>query len=314
MNDMVENTMKKATRSRLSALTLLVTLLVAAPAFAQDSGETPAESVETPAESVETEEQGDAEAEEEGADDVAEAPDDSGSEEATSEPDDASTANTVTLPSSSDPLEGELQRYWSSDRDLATIEDKLFTRDGKIGIGIHTGLMSSEPFWWYLPVGLRASYNFSDQAGVEVGGQYLIANKTDLLGFFESRNVETFDPDTDLEDKMMWRANASFVWSPLYGKWAFLNNKITHFDFNLAVGAGVVGVNRPNVERTEASSAIEPELVFGPGAHFFLTENWLLRADGRFYVYRGAETDTTTGFFDRLQMPIEFLLGGTYLF
>lgn len=323
MNDMFEKTMKMAHRSRLGTITILLAMMVSAPAFAQDpapEGE-PAEATTTDGDAA-AEAEGEAEgaAEAEGADaegdDAAAADEPDASDETEGEEPEAAVASSdeVSLPEGQDPLGNELQRYWSSDRDLATIENKLYRREGKIGVGVHVGLMSTEPFWWYLPVGGKASYNFSDQAGVEVSGQYLLASKTDLHNFIEGRGVETFDASTDLDDQMVWRANATFVWSPLYGKWAFLNNKLTHFDFNLVVGAGVVGVDRPSPDRTSSSSAIEPELVFGPGAHFFLTENWLLRADGRFYVYRGAETDTTSGFFDRLEMPIEFLLGGTYLF
>lgn len=313
---MVENTMNKMKRNGLGAACLLFVLLASAPVAAQTPE--PAEPAAEETAADETAEAAEGEASSEG--EVAEEEAAEGEEateggESDSESTDATTESAPAPPATTpDPLGGELERYWSTDRDLDSLANKLYTREGRFGVGIHVGMLSSEPFWWYLPVGGRLTYNFTDQAGVEVGGEYLLANKTDLHNYFDSRGNEAFDSDTDLEDKMIFRANATFVWSPLYGKWSFLNNKLTHFEFNLAVGAGVVGVNRPNPERTEASSAIEPELVFGPGAHFFLTENWILRADGRFYVYRGAETESSPGFFDRLQMPVEFLLGGTYQF
>lgn len=238
------------------------------------------------------------------------------------------------------PLAEELDNYWSVDRDLPVIQDKLYERKGRFGVGLYAGLMSSEPFYWYLPVGGRLSYFFSDHAGIEVGGQYLggsgqdagpLANETEITGFFRDRVGESFDPTTDLEDRFMWRANASIAWHPLYGKWSFLNNKLSHLDFNLVLGGGAVSVVRPNFERTESSVVVTPEVVFGGGVHFFLSQHLTLRADGRFYAYQGADIPSTRSgydaqeqdltalgenpnFFKRIQVPSEFLLGVTYLF
>lgn len=237
----------------------------------------------------------------------------------------------------SDPLGEELDNYWSTDRDLPVVQERLYSRDGRLAFGIYSGIMSSEPFYWYIPVGGRLSYFLNDHTGIELGGQWNgsasspgpLTNPTEITGFFENQRGEAFDPATDLEDRFLWRTNAMLVWHPLYGKWSFLNNKLSHFDFNLALGGGAVSVTRPSPDRTESSTVIEPELVFGGGIHFFLGQHWTLRLDGRFYVYRGADTpsaradydpqdqaatSTEPSYFKRLQVPNEFLLGVSYLF
>ena len=120
---------------------------------------------------------------------------------------------------------------------------------------------------------------------------------------------------TDLDDRFLWRANATFVWNPLYGKLSFLNNKLGHFDFNLAVGAGVVSVERPSLDRSVATTEIAPELVLGTGVHFLFNSHWSVRADGRFYVYQGAESSSNEGdFLKQVALPTEFLLGVSYMF
>lgn len=218
------------------------------------------------------------------------------------------------------PLKDELDNYWSVDRDLSVIEGKLYSRGGRFGAGLFTGMLSSEPYYWYVPVGARFSYFFTDQLGVEVGGAFMdaegiLAHKTDIHEFLEASLGGGFDSKTDLEDRFLWRANATFLWSPLYGKWSFLNNKLSHFDFHLAAGAGVVSVERPELDRSAATSAIAPELLFGAGIHFLLGNNWTLRADGRFYLYQSAETASNEGdFVKQLDVPAEFLLGVTYMF
>lgn len=218
------------------------------------------------------------------------------------------------------PLQDELDNYWSVDRDLSVIEGKLYSRAGRFGAGLFAGMLSSEPYYWYVPVGGRLSYFFTDELGMEVGGSFMdaegvLANKTEIHEFLEQSLGGGFDAKTDLEDRFLWRANATFLWNPLYGKWSFLNNKLTHFDFHLAAGAGVVSVERPELNRASASTKIVPELVLGTGIHFLLGNNWTLRADGRFYVYQGAETASNEGdFMKQLDVPTEFLLGVTYMF
>ena len=45
---------------------------------------------------------------------------------------------------------------------------------------------------------------------------------------------------------------------------------------------------------------------------FMFNDNWQVRADGRFYFYQAAESETADGL--RLAIPIEFLVGVHYLF
>lgn len=235
------------------------------------------------------------------------------------------------------PLDKELENYWTVERDLPVVQDRLYERGGRFGLGLYSGLMSSEPFYWYIPVGGRLTFFFTNHLGVEVGGQYNgsagapgpLTQPTEIHNFFKTRLEAAFDPDTDLEDRFLWRANATLLWNPLYGKWSFLNNKLSHFDLNLAIGGGAVSVLRPDYRRTEATTVITPEAVLGGGVHFFLSKHFLLRADGRFYVYEGADTPSARADYDpqdqakasdkssftrRLQVPSEFLLGLTYLF
>lgn len=249
----------------------------------------------------------------------------------------AALVTSTSAATAQDPLEKELENYWTVERDLPVVQDRLHERAGRFGLGIYTGMMSSEPFWWYVPVGGRLTYFLNNHIGLELGGQYTgsagsagpFTQSTEIHDFFANRLGDAFDADTDLEDRFLWRANATLVWNPLYGKWSFLNNKLSHFDFNLAIGGGAVSVLRPDFRRTEATTTITPELVAGGGVHFFMSKRLLLRADGRVYLYQGADTPSrranydprdqaavsdSSSFLKRLQVPSEFQLGLTYLF
>jgi len=236
------------------------------------------------------------------------------------------------------PLGDQLEDYWSVDREVDTIKNKLYKREGRFAVGLHSGLMSSEPFFWYLPVGARLDYYVSDNFGIEVEGSYMnlqgiLRHDTDLTSFVEKERAD-FDRKTHALDTFQWRAHALAVWHPFYGKLALLQRKLAHFDLSFAAGFGAVSVNRPNQTRTDSEQVVTPEFVFGGGVHFFTSEHVTLRFTGRGYVYQGPMNykDTETGdlhvsvanpdadnikeanFFQKLEVPTEFLFGVSYMF
>ncbi len=234
----------------------------------------------------------------------------------------------LSLPASAEEggLDTELEQFWSADRDVRVIENRLFEREGRFGAGLYTGLLSSDPFFYYFPVGVRATYHFSNSLGVEVGGAFMdapfLTHNTELTDFLQESRRESFNSATDTMDRYLWRANAVAVWSPFYGKLAILQRKLAHFDLNVAGGLGMVQVERPGLDTAgqpslsgEAFNHITMEVVTGVGAHFYITDSLLVRLDGRGYLYRGAElVHNTDSFFRQLKFPMEFLVGATYLF
>ena len=216
------------------------------------------------------------------------------------------------------PLEEQLEPYWSVDRDLEVLKNKLYTREGEISFGLFAGYMPSEPFYDYISLGGRLGYFFTEHLGLELGGGVLLERNTSLTDFLEERREDSFVAERDALDKQLWRANAMVMWHPLYGKWALLQRKLSHFDFNLGLGAGVVGVSRPDSRRNlAASDEVLPEAVLGAGFHFFALKDLTIRLDTRVYFHQGPEFETSTqaserGFYDRLEVPVDFLLGVSY--
>lgn len=216
-------------------------------------------------------------------------------------------------------IEQDLQKYWSVEQELPVVTQRLYSRDGRMALGLVAGLLSSEPFQWYIPVGLRAGYNFSEASGVELSFAYMdaTAQDTELTEFLSDKRGDAFNLNRDAatDDQFQWRLNAVYSWSPFYGKFAFLQRKLSHFQFNLAAGLGVVSVNRPALDRNAAESTIAPEAVLGGGVHLFLTRDLLLQLDGRAYVYQSAPyKDANDQEVNPVAVPAEFLIGLSYLF
>ena len=216
------------------------------------------------------------------------------------------------------PLKEQLEEYWAVDRDLPMIKDRLFELDGRFGLGVMAGVTPSEPFYVYVPLGGRLSYFFANELGVEVSGSYMLSFNTQLNDFLAEKRAGGFNPELDTEDKFIWNAEAVVSWHPLYGKWALLQRKLSHLDFSFALGAGAIGMTRPDVNRANSIDSIQPALVFGAGLGFFLGEKSLLRFDWRSRPYVGPAFETAQyeeqTFISRVQVPTELTLGYTFLF
>lgn len=216
------------------------------------------------------------------------------------------------------PLQERLEVYWSVDRDLPVVKGKLYTREGRFAVGLYGGILPSQPFQSYVPLGGRLGYFFADTLGVEVSGQYELGLNTDLADYLEEDRQDGFDLTTDGGDLFKWRANAVVSWRPLYGKWALLQRKLSHFDVSFAAGVGVLGVDRPSPTRDASNAEVKVTGVIGAGFHFFIVDGLTLRLDWRSHPYMGPEFETEefaeqTGL-QRFEIPTEFQLGLSYMF
>lgn len=216
------------------------------------------------------------------------------------------------------PLKSQLEEYWSVDRELPMIKERLYEMDGRFGVGVFAGIIPSEPFYVYVPLGGRLSYFFSNELGVEVSGQYMLSMNTQINNFLADSRQGGFTPELDTEDRYIWNAEAVVSWHPLYGKWALLQRKLSHLDFSFALGAGAIGMTRPDVNRSASESSIQPALVMGAGLGFFVADGALLRLDWRSRPYLGPAFETAQyedqTVLSRVQVPTEFTLGFSYLF
>jgi len=77
-------------------------------------------------------------------------------------------------------------------------------------------------------------------------------------------------------------ATTGFEISPLYGKWAFLNDAIVHNCLILGAYAGVIWGDRG--ELTETLEDIRPSIGPGLGYRIFLNRTWSTRIDWRTYA------------------------------
>lgn len=207
-------------------------------------------------------------------------------------------------------VESDLQLYWGGKRDVSVVQKRLFTKDGRSEFSLFTGVIPNDPFLTYVPVGARYNYYFLESIAVEVAGSYVgpgLQVESDLRSFLKNqRNIRA---NVDLLDIQQWRAGASVVWSPFYGKLALLQRKLSHFDINLAAGFGVLGTESPPEDGVgNPVSEVKPEGIIGAGFRFFLTNNFTLRVDYRQFIFQKVNGGVATP--SEITLGVSFFTGG----
>lgn len=206
-------------------------------------------------------------------------------------------------------VEQDLDLYWGGRRDVQVVEGMLHDKSGRFELGVFGGLIPNDPFLTYVPFGARLDYHFANSVAVELGGSWAgVAFDSELTTFLKT-NREV-DLDTDLRDIQQWRANAALIWSPLYGKLALLQRKLSHFDLYLAAGFGVVSTQIPNAERDGTTAEVKPEGIGGFGVRVFVNDWFSVRADYRQGFFAEGDEDGGVAVPVELTLGLSFLLGG----
>ncbi len=184
------------------------------------------------------------------------------------------------------PLGDSLEDYWSERRDIRVIEHRQFEKVGRHQLTAYVGIIPNDPFINYYPLGIRYDYWLLESVGLEVDASYIgdtFRAESDLQGFLEENGA-----DVVLLDQQRWRTHFGVNWAPFYGKIAFLNLKLIHFDFNVFGGIGVVGVRSLNAERTAEEDEYKVEGSIGCGLNIWVIDWFSIRIDFRQFIFEKA--------------------------
>lgn len=202
-------------------------------------------------------------------------------------------------------LDDELDQFWSERRGVRVLQRRLFTKESRLQLTLSFSIIPNDPAVTYFPIGLRAAYWLSEPLGIELSGAYngtALTSDTEIGEIFSDAGFDFFP-----RDQRRWNVNAAVLWSPMYGKFSLLGRKIAHFDWTLAAGFGVLGVETPPEENLGTpESKLLPEVILGTGWAFWLAQDWAVRLD-----YRQGIFQKSTG---GVALPSEISLGFSYFF
>lgn len=154
---------------------------------------------------------------------------------------------------------------------VEVIQDRMYNKKNKSEFSLGLSLIPDNSFYFYTMVDIKYTYHFTEYLGVEGDFSYIFDSKKDLLTSIENTFNQTVQADI-----LEYYYGGEFIFTPLYGKFAFLTKDILHWDFFVEIGVGAFN--------TELQTRFAGN--FGVGMHVIFNK-WLAgRFDFRNYTYR----------------------------
>lgn len=151
---------------------------------------------------------------------------------------------------------------------VSAIQERRYRMHHELLLGV--GVLPDDAFYKGLIGTVAYTYHFSDTFGWQVGrGSYSYNVQTGLRTQLE-RDFDVAPTASAYEDQVQWMVGSDLVWSPLYGKTAFLNSKVLHFEAFLLGGGTVVKINRADGFRPAANVGLGLRMFSGETLSFRL--------------------------------------------
>ncbi len=217
-------------------------------------------------------------------------------------------AKTPTDEEMGDQLERDLEKKWGRTRAVQVVVDRLYPKASRFELDVFFGVLPNDAFMLYLTPGLRMAWHFNEHWALELGGAYSLGVDTGLRKQLEQDDALI---QARLRDQVIARFGLAVVFSPIYGKFAWVNKKVAHFDMYFLFEAG--GVYAEGEESLGLKGGVWPEVGLGLGIRFFLSKLVSLRFEfrQRLAIREGLGDDAIRlAFPSEISLGLAFVLGG----
>lgn len=194
-------------------------------------------------------------------------------------------------------------------RVIKTLQRKTFMKMGRWELSPHAAFVSNDPFLNRYIVGAGVGYHITEIFAIEG----MIDFSPDLgEGDWKPLTTQLVNENNVSPDisKLTYFGEASFVFSPIYGKAALRGRNIINFDIYGKFGMGATATSddlealqaegKPTAVATQ--NQVHPTTNFGGGARVVFNQNVALRVEGRSMIY--IETVDS----DTLEMKNNFII------
>lgn len=173
--------------------------------------------------------------------------------------------------------------YWRPQKDdLEVVQNKRFTKSGRFEASLLYGFLQTHQYTDSQAIGASLNFHLSERWSVEAS-HFRISNKpSDFLT--SVRRQFGLTPDFNNENS---QTMGMVSWAPIYGKFALLGRKISHYDFYASLGAGVTETGN-----TSQNTANRFSWSWALGSRFFVWKNLLIRTEFRMLNYTDEVTVT----------------------
>jgi outer membrane beta-barrel protein len=162
-------------------------------------------------------------------------------------------------------------------RDIVVVPRKAFLKGGRVELAPFTGVSVNDNIIRHYAFGLDLNYFLTDVLWIGLQGQYFRSSLTDreeLIGL-QYNLIPTIN-------KYLYGGALNFGYVPVYGKFAWFNSSILHWEIWASAGVGLTVSE--TIPRNPSASSFQNQLLtpnVGIGSRFFfsdwLTVNFALR-------------------------------------
>lgn len=194
----------------------------------------------------------------------------------------------VSQPRSSDKVDLKKleDKYWSAkDEDYSVIQNRTFSKAGKLYLSAVYGTLMNDPFAKAKPFGAHVGYYFTEDFGIEASYLATSSEPSDSVTKFKSLG-STVKPNYNLPGNSY---ALSATYTPFYAKLAFMNMAIMYFDMGFTAGFGMTeyeqvvqardGGGLPIVGQDTKVKQTAPHFEIGVMQQLFLSKNFAFRLD-----------------------------------
>ncbi|MGB0589064.1 MAG: outer membrane beta-barrel domain-containing protein [Myxococcota bacterium] len=187
----------------------------------------------------------------------------------------AQAPSSADAPMDTSAVDDALDLYWGQQQSDTAVERRNHPRALRHEMSVYTGIIPNERFHVFYPLGARYNLFFSDDIGMELWGAYTFKVASEIYTFYledEGMDATLLGAQSELPPELLFMTGASFVWSPIHGKFAAFGSKLTHFDFFIAAGFTLLGTTQieSNASADSLTSNSTTTLTANPGGHIGL--------------------------------------------
>ncbi len=170
------------------------------------------------------------------------------------------------------PSETEREAASRLEESIRVVQQRPILRRHRVEAQLLGGLGLTDTMFRHLHTAGQLRFHLSEAWAIGGGYAHYLSDTSSLFDEV-TKNYELFPERAMLE----MAAYGEVVWTPVYGKFAFFDGPIVHFDLALVAGGGIV--------RSSRTVDLKPTVVGGGAFHLYFTRWLALTAEIKHHIY-----------------------------
>jgi outer membrane beta-barrel protein len=171
------------------------------------------------------------------------------------------------------PIAAQAQEELENPGVVLAVQDRTYRMNSELLLAV--GVLPLDAFTKGLSGEVSYTYHFSDSFAWQIG-RFLYSYN--IATGLQNQLTRDFGVNPTAFPQTHWIAGSDVMWTPIYGKFAWLNNSVAHFEIYGLLGLSVANQTiSTDIAAGTTSSTFLPGVNFGIGWRFYLTKSVSLR-------------------------------------